>query len=837
MAAIAHGNGYQITRLPDGSRLVTYKGDVADGDVFNLNHDNSYERGYLSVDEQSTYIDVTCDGYVCRVGTSMWDITLFSVRNYANDTAMVDINPYWSDGTAYYLGYDSARTTEIIENTPNRVKIRVIGSLSSTNNTTDTYITNLPSGSVKYEFTIYPDRYTVRTEWKPIGAISHTNSYILTHNGSETNLTGEDHFYENNGAESSASTYTTYNSADYLCFTSNEMNAQSTLLDQSGWSFDQRTSGVCDFEYRDQSALAAGTYTATVIIIIDSAQRANGSKKFTSVERLEMGDQYNDTSMPTAVGYVTDNRIPANIGDYGFCSDGAWHLDASTKNRGRVEPDIIRHDPVLVYENWQVRTGDLTNADDHLIGHWKCDDDAASTTIVDSSGKIGNMVIQGGYDSEDLSSTDAVRGSSLVFDSTQDFAYVTLPTSGIYDPTNWKDDFTIIIKFKPNFSYDVASAKYLLSLYRQFDERISISYQSGVDMFYANVYLNSSDEGSIITNAFTSDNDLKQWHTAIFAVSVTNNIAYFALDGEAIGTLEFTENWSADPTAFVLNSQRSTSNAPGDYYIDEVKLFDGCLLPYGGGPMTGNDSVNTDVAHEDISFYWDTENDTPAIGGSVFTSKDGSYVAGGPTGSYYDNESSANSARFALTSEHIDPNEGMISFWFYLPSLVTGDFLFGIFGGMVGPNSIHLRINYDSELEFRYTTASYTSNYVYSGVISAGIWHHAICRWSQSNNIVELVLNGISQGVDTIQDPWGGSTSGTLYIGQEGDESSGIDAWIAGFYISDNPHTPDRWSVFGKPVYMPLVKKNGIYQKYGQDMEAVTAPDGSVIITDLGEVS
>jgi hypothetical protein len=204
-------------------------------------------------------------------------------------------------------------------------------------------------------------------------------------------------------------------------------------------------------DYQDTSRFMGGIMKD--LFIFDQPH----AKKYSSVERLEMGDQYKDTTMPTIVAPVNDRIIPANIGDYGFCADGAWHLDASSKNRGRVEPDITRHDPVLVYENWKIRTGELANFEEHLIGHWKCDDNTASTTIVDETGNYDGT-LEGGDNTEDLSSTDSVRGRSLLFNGTDDYLDLSSALAGITS----ENKLTLAFKFKPNFAYNVGSSVYML---------------------------------------------------------------------------------------------------------------------------------------------------------------------------------------------------------------------------------------------------------------------------------------------------------------------------------------------------------------------------------------
>jgi hypothetical protein len=210
---------------------------------------------------------------------------------------MTNHDDFWDDsaGVDFYGGYDSNRTITVIENTPNRVRIRIKHKLDQTSGVTNNYLTNLDYIEIIY--TIYPDRFVIDETLEASGTISiDSGDYLLlsTALGDKANLTNESNYYENSGVETETDSGT-YNSADYLLCTSDELNFQLAVLDSNGWDLDQYSHSDGWFYIQVQeSSLAAGTYTLKTIFIIDSAQRAGADKIYDSTDRLAMGDQYKD---------------------------------------------------------------------------------------------------------------------------------------------------------------------------------------------------------------------------------------------------------------------------------------------------------------------------------------------------------------------------------------------------------------------------------------------------------------------------------------------------------------------------------------------------------------
>jgi hypothetical protein len=271
-------------------------------DIFNLTDGTSEEKTYLRVDEQSTYIDVFCDGYIVRI----YGDTAF----YAGAILLPDltVTGYLTcrmvfSTTNYYINQDPNTTIEIIEQTSTRVRIRIVGNW---------YETGGPSyrdadDIVTYVYTFYADRFTVDFDWI-VDSDASVGNYVTINNLSGfnglTDFTNEVGIYENSGSESTGTG--TYSSADYMGFTADEMNIQLITLfaDQSS-DWKQYTGGdEVLFGWNNCTiATASSPYKASMLYIIDSADREYGTKKYTETERLEMGDQYKDLYIGSGSNY------------------------------------------------------------------------------------------------------------------------------------------------------------------------------------------------------------------------------------------------------------------------------------------------------------------------------------------------------------------------------------------------------------------------------------------------------------------------------------------------------------------------------------------------------
>jgi hypothetical protein len=333
---------------------------------------------------------------------------------------------------------------------------------------------------------------------------------------------------------------------------------------------------------------------------------------------------------------------------------------------------------------------------------------------------------------------------------------------------------------------------------------------------------------------------LQQWHTAHICYNEGEYFQCF-IDGKSVATFDvdaipdFTSN---NIDTFDLG--RYSSNYAG-FYIDEVKLIDGCLLPFGGGPFTGNGEVNTSLAHSDILFHWDCESTSINIPSAKTATLNGSaaIVSGGVNGSYELDTIAYSTNHYAsipvVESDIINPHKGSFQAWIKINS--SGSDYDVIFGFGDADDYLIIRISNTDELQYIYRSQSTYFTYNTGETLTVGQWYHIKAIWDDTDSIY-LYLDGILPSTPAqVTKTWDGITSGTIYLGCNYSGGSGADVSFDQISITNDPNTPDRWSIFGKPIYYPLLEKNGSYLKYGTEMNAVINPEGSAIITDLGVVS
>ncbi len=266
-------------------------------DIFEILDGTTDPNFYMTVDEQATYIDVFCDGYTIKVFKAETGENWIQLFNAANDDEWAVARLHIRSGTAdYEARYDSAKTAELIENTPSRVVIRVVTQLYTS---TLTLLSNLQVIAVVY---IYSNRLFVDYEFIVTTSSVSIDDYIGSYGYlrfAETGLANILAYKESSGVEVLAPHGTRFDGDDYLVTTTNEINIQTFIPyanDGTGELF-QRSRYQSPAIYWNNGSLAVGTHKISIGVIFDSAERQYGSKKYTSVERLEMGDQYKDQSL------------------------------------------------------------------------------------------------------------------------------------------------------------------------------------------------------------------------------------------------------------------------------------------------------------------------------------------------------------------------------------------------------------------------------------------------------------------------------------------------------------------------------------------------------------
>jgi len=263
-------------------------------DIFEILDGTPDDNFYLTLNEESTYIDVFCDGYVVKLyagsqSQAGWIYTADNIYALGQLNAQIVFG-----ATVYFLNKDPNTTLELLENTPTRVVIRQSGNWyeiagPSYRDTDDIVV---------YTWYIYSDRFFLDTKWvvnsdASVGNFPNINK-ILGFNGF-TYFTGEVSIYEDSGSEIIGGG--SQNNSDYIGKVANELNIQAVTIyvDQSAnWSR-YLTGDEIATGWNNCTILSANSpYRACIGWIIDSQEREYGQKKYTETERLEMGDQYKD---------------------------------------------------------------------------------------------------------------------------------------------------------------------------------------------------------------------------------------------------------------------------------------------------------------------------------------------------------------------------------------------------------------------------------------------------------------------------------------------------------------------------------------------------------------
>jgi hypothetical protein len=419
---------------------------------------------------------------------------------------------------------------------------------------------------------------------------------------------------------------------------------------------------------------------------------------------------------------------------------------------------------------------------------------------------------RGGDNTEDKNNADAVQGTSLLLNGTDDYIDLSAAISDLADT----DKFTISFDFKPNFAYD-GSVQYIFYVGSSTSNNVYIRYRSIGDYYQISREIGGTpNSATAITDAFTSNEKLQQWTHFDVAIDLDNDMISVAINGAIVGVWnDSTAAWSATPTALWLGHFQSSAYCAG--YFDNVALYDGALLPY-GAYFTGNGSVDTDVAHDDILAFVkgdESDSDSLKIGTGTITIS-GATSTTGPDGA-------ADSA-FLINSEahyvsiaaedgvsNFDSDKGTISFWYYgLGTIGYYNRFFEFYTGTT--NDFWMgRTNVDTEIRFFYDGSYITAtiaNAIDYNLYDDGIWSFIVLKWDRAADSCIIQINGVDAYNSTMPATTaiGASGTDTFVIGNDNDHNDFCGGRIANFTITNNPDTPQIPTVMGKPVHVPLIE-------------------------------
>jgi hypothetical protein len=506
------------------------------------------------------------------------------------------------------------------------------------------------------------------------------------------------------------------------------------------------------------------------------------------IATLTTGSNVDDLNIPLT---IPSTNAAAADGSNNFEFGASETLQYTNDSNPRIGHVDVIHDPMITTDGSTERRIELIH----------CDDNAASNTVVADIGNNATWETSEGTTrntNNDSVSSDIERGTGLDTGGT----YHVEHSATAYDNAFFKQG-TISITFTPQFAYDAAADQTIWSLYVDAGDYIQITYDAGNDRYELRV----SWGGTLTTlngDAFTESTSLQQLTKIKGCWDSDENLLQLSINGQVVDNGTNTGTPSSGNAAYVMTGCDCVTDADGtgqleaDVFLDKIQAEDGMKVDH-GAHFTGNGSVDTDVAHEEITLLWQGSDTTP-IGGNV--TSNGDYTQDGPIGTKaFRNDAAGEYASFS-TSGNIAAGEGTISFWFKPNSalgadctLFYADAAFKIWWD-----------DSDNDIAFTYNTDVLNSDPAFAA--DDTLWHHVEVGWDASTRLYIKIDGQISEqtsGVDSAP-----TLDATAYL--TADDASGTnraDVMISDFFVTDTIGTPQIPVVLGSgPIYAPIREVN-----------------------------
>jgi hypothetical protein len=506
----------------------------------------------------------------------------------------------------------------------------------------------------------------------------------------------------------------------------------------------------------------------------------------------------------TRIAQITANPYMA-FDKGGRASDGALQLELDANKEAKLTIDRTRIKMSQIIHDAHFYTGSKAAPDDHLLCHLKCDENAASPTLADSSGLDNDATwrsISGPADRDTDTAGDSVveigRGRNL--DTQDGTSYIEIPLGSgtIHDNAFFKNG-SIIITIKPQFNYD-AAYQALLQFNIDTNNSIGLGYDSGQDAFdFAIKWGGGSWHQTYNTDYSYTDNiSLQRQHILLMFWSYDFGILGFVVDGKVHNVISIADTPSSGSiTDFVVGCFGNLGSA-GDYIIDEIKTYDKCILPY-GAIFTGNGEVDTDLAHGDITLYLDQEDKTdtaPAIGSATISQIGTCIDVSGPFGDGAQEYNATNTNAHEV-ADFTFPDDFTMDFWYKnngSAPTAYGKFICSI----VTDTSLQLnRNNSNTSMWFDWGD---TLRATFNGLpnVYDEVWHYI-------ELMVSVTLDDVRIKIDGVDYPYASKPNAvsnihfddTFYIGNRPDRARTINGIIDNFTITNDPNTPQIWTALG----------------------------------------
>ena len=741
----------------------------------------------IYAEEQSTSIEVTCDGFVLEISED--DSVLFNVFKLDGTTKLVDDDSSWmldENSYDYFAHYDTSRIVQLVHNTPNYVAVKVVGKWDRTSGSTSNYISN--GDFYDITFHIFDDTVYVAVNWETTGSI--TLSSADTHSIIELALSGtsENTSYENSGSETDG-TGAQNSSYGYVLCTSTEINVQLIPIYTSDGNWEPHPETDDDISLKldnGSTTLATGHHHWVWAMIFDTAERSGG-KKYSESDRLAIATELQDLSLETLTkgSDVTDLNLPNVMSSGPKSDDGMRHytIDGTDDNVKFTAAEAYSAPVVVKIEEPFIDTGVS-----RIIDYFKCDDDAANSTVTATVGTDANWEndSDGSDRNTSTDSTDGMRGKAL--DTNGGAGYLDVDHTA-YDNNFFKCGAALVV-VKAQHAYNVSANQSIFDFYIDGSNRCRLHYSKTIDGFEVGL-----EWGNSITyfqgSTGHDDNSLQQWKTFLITWDSDNDVAYFFEDGIVKGTIRKTNTPGTGAVTSVTFGCLNGRGANGDYIIDRILTVDGLFLLFGAYFVDWYNSYAN--ADNRVNVYWNTSSTTLQIGSGSVTNGGDFVTDGGVNGDAFRNDADGEYASMQ-TSGNISSSEFEVLLWLEPSGTLSAD-------GTLFYAASDCKVEWDesdNDFVFTYGTATVrTSTEVFDG----GLGKHRVKFGAKASTEIYIDVDGLVDR-NTTSIPSAPTLDATMYFTANGTGAgnSNLPIKLSEVFISDTIRTPEIPTVDRKPI-------------------------------------
>jgi len=305
---------------------------------------------------------------------------------------------------------------------------------------------------------------------------------------------------------------------------------------------------------------------------------------------------------------------------------------------------------------------------------------------------------------------------------------------------------------------------------------------------------------------------LNTWHDIMVSWDTDIGLLYLLVDGVVMDIIAISASSTTPGSMFFGDLFYEWAY---EAYFDQLRVLNACLLPY-GAYFTGNGAVDTDVAHEDITFYDPLTTAcatprAPAIGGGTITylgsgANPGVSAAGMNWANLTDDAVELTASTY-ITGDFTSESKGSISFEYIanaaLPSpagYIIASSNYHHFG-LIRNNDGSLQLNICGE-ETDGAPFSWDTNKTYFIKFD---WHVTESGGDQTI-VYNLYIDGVLYLAVDETNTSAISFPANLYIGNKDEnDNESMQGTMKNFYITNNPNTPQIPVVLGQgPIYAPI---------------------------------